>query len=285
MLQETTQSDPVGGATLDVKQFQAIKKKLYDVAGITLADHKRQMVENRIARRIKQLSLSSYSAYVSYLESEHHADEVVHLVNALTTNVTHFFREEHHFDHLREKIGVLLSEVAPKIRIWSAGCSVGAEPYSAGIAAYDMMKQLKVRADLRILATDIDTMALARGRKGEYPKRIIKGLNSVLLKTHFSEIESGDEKGYRVKEHLRQLVAFNYLNFNTRCWPMSGPFDFIFCRNALIYFDRPKQQEYVEKMLRVLKPGGFLYLGHSEHAVMEGRGYKICGQTIYQKPL
>lgn len=269
--------------TLSTKHFKAIKTLLYDVSGIKLADHKRQMVENRIIKRVKELSLSSYDDYLNVLGDGKNKDEIIHLINALTTNVTNFFRESHHFDHLSEQTALLLKNRAAKIRMWSAGCSIGAEPYTAAITFYDTMKKVGQRSNIRILATDIDTMALARARKGEFHERIIKGLSRNHLLDHFTSREEGGEKIYKIKEHIRNLVAYNHLNFNEPAWPMSGPFDFIFCRNALIYFDRDKQDEYVSKMINLLKPGGFLYLGHSEHSVMEGRGFKICGQTIYQK--
>lgn len=268
---------------LSTEHFRAIKSLLYDTAGIKLADHKRQMVENRIAKRIAQLSLNSFGDYVDYLGSKGNRDEIVHLVNALTTNVTHFFRENHHFDHLKMQIETLLQNKAYKIRIWSAGCSIGAEPYSAAISTYETMRKAGRNCDARILATDIDTLALARARKGQFHEKIIKGLSRSHLLENFDVRNDGDEKIFKIKDHVRKMVSYNYLNFNDRAWPMKGPFDFIFCRNALIYFDREKQDEYVGKMVHLLKPNGFLYLGHSEHSVMEGKGFKICGQTIYQK--
>ncbi len=269
---------------LEVKHFKAIKEVLYDVAGISLSDHKRQMVENRISKRITALSMGSFAEYINYLNGGQKQEELIHLVNALTTNVTNFFRENHHFEHLQGEIKGILGEAAPTIRIWSAGCSIGAEPYTIAITAQDACKEAKKNGNIRILATDIDTMALARGRKGEYRENILKGLSSHHLNAYFSKHHDEDDASYIVNDNIRKMVAFNHLNLNEPVWPMSGPFDFIFCRNLLIYFDREKQIEYVTKMMRLLKPSGFLYLGHSEHGVMENQGYKICGQTIYQKP-
>lgn len=269
--------------SLTSQHFEAITRILYENAGITMAQRKRRMVENRIAKRVQELALPSFSDYLSFLESKQNKSEIVHLVNALTTNVTHFFREEHHFQHLSAQVGHLLQNRATKIRIWSAGCSIGAEPYSAAITLLETMKKYKQRSNIRILATDIDTMALARARKGDFHEKIIKGLPRSHLLSYFNPRQQDNETIYTVNKDVRNLVAYNYLNFNTRQWPMSGPFDFIFCRNALIYFKRDKQNEYVSKMSNLLKPGGFLYLGHSEHSVMEGRDFKICGQTIYQK--
>ena len=266
------------------EHFDYIRSYLYDVAGITLADRKKQMVENRINKRIKELSLSGFDQYVSRLRNDSTQEEMVNLVNALTTNVTHFFRENHHFDHFRGYMaGLLQARDGRRIRVWSAACSIGAEPYSMAMVLYDVMQELKLRADARILATDIDTLALARARMGAYHDKTLKGMTPSVLKKHFMLSEEDGEDVYTIKPYLRQMVAYNYLNFNTASWPMSRQFDAIFCRNVLIYFDRAKQQEYIGKMLSYLKPGGFLYLGHSEHAVMENKGYKVCGQTIYQK--
>ncbi len=266
------------------EHFDYIRSYLYDVAGITLADRKKQMVENRINKRIKELSLSGFDQYVSRLRNDSTQEEMVNLVNALTTNVTHFFRENHHFDHFRGYMADLLqARDGRRIRVWSAACSIGAEPYSMAMVLYDVMQELKLRADARILATDIDTLALARARMGAYHDKTLKGMTPSVLKKHFMLSEEDGEDVYTIKPYLRQMVAYNYLNFNTASWPMSRQFDAIFCRNVLIYFDRAKQQEYIGKMLSYLKSGGFLYLGHSEHAVMENKGYKVCGQTIYQK--
>ncbi len=269
--------------SLSEAHFTAIRDTLYVAAGITLAAHKRQMVENRIAKRLKDLNLPSFDAYIAYVQDPHHQDEMVQLINALTTNVTHFFREAHHFEHLRGTLTHLLDGVNPKIRLWSAGCSIGAEPYSAAMVIQEVQAAKGKRGDIRILATDIDTVALARARAGAYPERIAKGLTPKHIERHFTKTHDGQEPVYTVKDNLRRLVAFNHFNLNDAQWPMQGPFDVIFCRNVLIYFKRDKQREYVTKLLQRLRVGGFLYLGHSEHAVVEGMNLLTLGQTIYQK--
>lgn len=268
---------------LSTKHFQAIKTVLYDSAGIRLADHKRLMVENRIAKRLRDLSLTSYADYIDYLQSSGKEDELVHLVNVLTTNVTHFFREGHHFEHMSATLEGWVKQGAGRIRVWSAGCSLGAEPYSAALTILKVKEKTKRNINARILATDIDTLTLARARKAEFKEGNLKGLSKVQLDHAFQKAEKEGAAMYKLKDTIRSMVAFNYLNLNTQKWPMSGPFDFIFCRNVLIYFDRTKQNEIVSRLLSYLRPGGFFYLGHSEHAVMEGRGLKSCGKTIYQK--
>lgn len=268
---------------LEQRQFKEIQSLLYEASGITIADHKQQMVQNRIAKRFKALELRSSSDYLSYIKQGKNPDEIVNLINALTTNVTYFYREKHHFEHLVKHIDALIKAGQRKIRIWSAGCSIGAEPYSAAILIYECILKKGISADIKILATDIDTAALNTGRQGFYSEKTIKGLSKARLLEHFTREHKDDENGYRIKGHIRRLVFFNHLNMNLAKWPMKGPFDFIFCRNLLIYFDRPKQSEFVGKMKVCLAPGGYLYLGHSEHAASEGMGLKAQSQTIYQK--
>lgn len=274
----------VEGDTLEIKHFETIRSMLFDTSGITLADHKRQMVENRINKRIKELNIPSFDQYISLLQSNDQKDEIMHLVNSLTTNVTHFFRESHHFDHLKGATEILLNRGERKLRYWSAGCSIGAEPYSIAISLFEILNKTKTSADAKILGTDIDTIALAKARNGEFHERFMKGMEQKRLQNFFGKDVRNDEKFYTVKPFIRNYVAYNYLNLNDMKWPMSGPFDFIFCRNVLIYFNRPEQKRYVDKMIELLRPGGFLYLGHSEHSVSEGYNLKLCGQTVYQKP-
>ena len=269
--------------SLSLDHFRIIKSLLYDASGITLADHKRQMVFNRINKRIKDLDINSFEAYIDFLHDKENSEEMVHLVNALTTNVTHFFREKHHFEHMADQLRTSIKSGHEKIRIWSAACSIGAEPYSAALIVQDIINEVKRTCDIRILATDIDTLALEHGRKGVYAKRTSKGLPDRHLKTYFESESRENERFFKVKPSIRNRVSFNYMNFNDAKWPMSGPFDFIFCRNVLIYFDQQKKDEYVSKMLNLLRPGGFFYLGHSENAVMASKNFKICGPTIYQK--
>lgn len=274
------------GALLDERQFNLIKDMLYQEAGITLAPHKRQMVQNRIARRLKDLPGETLESYLARMSSGNFADEILNLVNALTTNVTYFFREGHHFDHLAMQAVAKIKCGQRAVRIWSAGCSIGAEPYSAAIALYEACKKANMSGDIKILATDIDTIALKQAREGCYVKRNIKGLTPRQLDTHFKkELVAGseDDAVYTVAPHIRRMVSYNHLNLNVPQWPMSKAFDFIFCRNVLIYFDRIKQQDYVRRMSEYMAPDGFLYLGHSEHAAISGLPLEAKGQTTYQK--
>jgi len=268
---------------LSDKHFGIIKQYLHDAAGIHLPDGKINMVHNRIAKRKKQLSLLTFDDYIDYLKKNGSKGEIINLVNALTTNVTHFFREGHHFEHLGQQIKALADQGQKKVVIWSAGCSIGAEPYSMSITAEEARKA-GANCEVRILATDIDTIALARARKGEYNEGASKGLTRHHIGKYFTEQEGpGGALTVKAKDSIRKKIAFNYLNLNDNPWPMKGPFDFIFCRNVLIYFSSDKQREFVDKMTRLLRPGGFLYLGHSEYFISDSKDYKALGQTIFQK--
>lgn len=269
---------------LTPKNFEVIKAFLYDTAGIHLAEGKMNMVQNRIAKRKGQLGLVSFDEYIEYFQRKENGDELTHLVNALTTNVTRFFREEHHFDFMKKELKQMLQSGQRRIRIWSAACSIGAEPYSMAIAALEAKRETGQEADIKILATDIDTVALKHARKGEYEEKSIKGLSRPRLSTFFTKREvNHQQKNYQVTKDVRNLVSFNYLNFNDNPWPMTGPFDFIFCRNALIYFDSVKQNEYVGRMTGILGTGKYLCLGHSEYFLSDSREYEALGNTIFRK--
>jgi len=276
------EKDALQGSLSD-KHFKEIQSVLYDIAGIQLKENKINMVHNRIYKRMKTLSLEDFDEYLGFLDKGNNTDEIVHLVNALTTNVTHFFREKHHFDHIGKTIKERLQKGERKFRIWSGGCSIGPEPYSTAITIKNVQAQTKSLMDVKILGTDIDTLALARARAGIYADNGLRGLDEDAKRKYFDKITDPQE-GYQVKPAIRDLVFYNYLNLNQKQWPMRGPFDFIFCRNVLIYFDKDKQQEYVTKMINLLKPDGFLYLGHSEHFVGDALRLKALGNTIYQKP-
>lgn len=282
MTGETFNNDHNNHGEFTDKHFKLIKNMLYDSAGITLADRKKNMVYNRIVKRLKKIKLSTFDEYIDYLNNNRD-QEISDLVNALTTNVTHFFREEHHFDHLKKETTRLINDGQKKIRIWSAGCSIGAEPYSMAITMQAMMEEEKTKADIKILATDIDTTALEYAKKRKYQEKNIKGLTKAHLSKYFQSSKVDNETVYKLKDNIRNMVSFNYLNLNEEPWPMRGPFDFIFCRNVFIYFDRDKQQQYVANMTKLLKTGGYLCLGHSEHFASDDQNYKTCGQTTYQK--
>jgi len=275
-------SDPVE-IPLSEAEFIRVKKRVYTIAGISLSDAKRTLVISRLTKLVKAHGMQSFSDYLDFLD--HRRDELLDqdFVNALTTNLTRFFREDHHFDHLADHVAQLMARRPrinangrPRLRIWSAGCSTGQEPYTIALHLLSKFPELK-RWDFRILATDIDTSVLARAASGSYPETELSGLSrerAALLK------RSGDGT-VRVPPEARDRISFKLLNLMGD-WPVKGPFDAIFCRNVVIYFDKPTQARTFTRLGEVLAPDGYLYVGHSENAAYADSPFKLVGKTIYQ---
>ena len=244
-----------------------------------LAENKRRMVSARLNRRLRALGLESFEAYLDLLDGPDGADEAEEFANAVTTNLTAFFRERHHFDHLRDQV------LAPRLRagrtafrIWSAGCSSGEEPYSILLAAR-AAGALPPRGDLRLAASDIDTRMLARARAGRYREDQVADLPPEL---RAGALLRDGETGVRVSDALRAAVDFRRVNLHER-WPFSGPFDAIFCRNVLIYFDADAKAALIQRFVDALREDGALYLGHSE-SLLGGHPELISeGRTIYRR--
>ncbi|WP_293266789.1 protein-glutamate O-methyltransferase CheR [Neptunomonas sp.] len=262
------------------EDFEIIRSKLYVHSGISLSDYKKDMVYNRLVRRIRALSLSGFNAYFSYLEK--HAEEFSLFVNALTTNLTAFFRESHHFEFLKN---IVVPNVGAngsrRIRVWSAGCSMGEEPYS--LAMTFNMSDINLREwDIKILATDIDSDVLNIAQAGMYGTDRIDAMSQV-FKTRFFRKGRGQFTGMvKISDQLRDMVTFKELNL-MHTWPMKGPLDVIFCRNVMIYFDKETQTELLNRMADLLAPGGYLFVGHSESPFRLTDRFTLIGNTIYQK--
>jgi chemotaxis protein methyltransferase CheR len=264
--------------SLTDREFSRIKSRVYQVAGISLSDAKRTLVISRLSKIVRSLELTSFDAYIDYLERGGSATDGQDFVNALTTNLTRFYREDHHFAHLRSYVASLIAEQprGSRLRIWSAGCSTGQEPYTIGMDLLTAFPELK-RWDLKILATDIDTAVIAKAALGVYPESELAGLSAERMRP-FTKSSDGT---VRVPEAVRQMVSFKPLNL-IGPWPMKGPFDAIFCRNVAIYFDKPTQGEVFGRFSKMLAPQGFLYIGHSENLGSGGDGFRLVGKTIYQ---
>jgi len=268
-----------GEISLSDREFSRVKARVYQVAGISLSEAKRTLVVSRLSKIVRSLGLPSFDAYLDYLERGGTAEDGQNFVNALTTNLTRFYREDHHFEHLRSYAGTLLSERprASRLRIWSAGCSTGQEPYTIAMDLLSVHPELK-RWDFRILATDIDTAVIAKAAKGIYPESELNGLSGERQRL----FERPGDGTIRIPAEARELISFKPLNLISAPWPMKGPFDAIFCRNVAIYFDKPTQGEVFGRLGRMLAPEGFLYIGHSENLGSGGEGFRLVGKTIYQ---
>jgi chemotaxis protein methyltransferase CheR len=269
--------------TLSDREFERIKARAYRVAGISLSDAKRTLVVSRLYKLVRRLDLPSFDAYVDRLEQAGSAEDAQDFVNALTTNLTRFYREEHHFEHLKQHVATLLDSRPRRgtagrgrLRIWSAGCSTGQEPYTIAMTLLRAFPELK-RWDFRILATDIDTSVIARAALGVYPAADLAGLSA----ERAEQFERLGKDTVRVPLAVRERVAFLPLNLMDP-WPMKGPVDAIFCRNVTIYFDKPTQAALFTRFATMLAPGGFLYIGHSENMPAASSGYRLVGKTIYQ---
>jgi chemotaxis protein methyltransferase CheR len=265
---------------LGEREFERIRERLYDVAGISLSDAKRTLVIARLSKVIRGLKLPSFDAYLEYLETQGTANDAQEFVNALTTNLTRFWREEHHFTHLIHYVGDLVktrtSVSEKRLRIWSAGCSTGQEPYTIALSLLAAYPELK-RWDFKILATDIDTSVIAKAATATYPEGELNGLSPERARL----FERTGDGRIRIPKPVAEIVSFKQLNLMAS-WPMKGPFDAIFCRNVAIYFDKPTQGEVFSRLGAILAPGGFLYIGHSENLGSGSAGFRLVGKTIYQ---
>ncbi len=264
--------------------FSFIRRLAKERTGIELGDHKKEMIYSRIVRRIRALQLSSFNEYCNFLQ-DNAETELTPFMNAITTNLTAFFREPHHFEFL-SRTGLpeikKRNAASRRIRIWSAGCSTGEEPYSI---AMTLQQNLGTeRWDALVLATDLDTNVLNHGRTGIYAQDRVAGLDAELVRKNFllSRGEREEENRYQVKEPLRNLIRFNQLNLLEE-WPMRGPFDIIFCRNVVIYFSKDTQKVLFDRYADILAPGGYLFIGHSESLHGVSRRFEPIGRTIYRR--
>nr|WP_040395159.1 protein-glutamate O-methyltransferase CheR [Catenovulum agarivorans] len=261
--------------------FNYIKQQLYIHAGIVLGEHKKEMVYSRLSRRIRHLQLTNFKQYCDYLKA-HSEHELSAFVNALTTNLTSFFRENHHFEFLKQLAQTQWQQdknMKRKIRIWSAGCSTGEEPYSI---AMTLTESLNLKQwDCKILATDLDSNVLATAKNAQYDRRRLESSQLPLGLKYFTAAE--DATVVTLKNTVRQLVHIKRLNLLQPQWPMKGLFDVIFCRNVVIYFDLATKNQLIRRYAQYLKPNGYLFMGHSETMSRDITEFKSLGQTIYQK--
>jgi chemotaxis protein methyltransferase CheR len=265
--------------------FRSLAKLAYEQAGIVLSDSKRNLVYGRLSRRLRALGMSSFRQYREYLANDGGRKEVVNFINSISTNLTKFFRESHHFDHLRTEVAVPFGQAlrgmrGRRLRIWSAGCSSGEEAYTIAVVLKREIPDI-ARHDVRILATDIDTNILAKAALGEYPQEALEAVPKG-YRGFFQSMDGGDGEGptVTVSDDIRSLITFRQLNL-IGPWPFSGLFDVIFCRNVMIYFDGPTKEKLIGRFTAQIKPGGWLCIGHSESIHGSHPGLKLFGRTIY----
>jgi len=265
------------------KEFKFISQLVGERTGIVLSDAKRQMVYGRLSRRLRQLKLTKFSDYCDILTSGHE-DELIEFTNAITTNLTAFFRENHHFEHLKDTVlpALIKKNAATKrLRIWSAGCSSGEEPYSIAMCVREMLPKSS-GWDVKILATDLDSNMVQRGKDGVYTTERVEGLTAARMKKWVKRGKGENSDKVRMSDDLREIITFKELNL-MEGWPMKGPFDFMFCRNVVIYFNKETQRQLFDRYADLLTDGAHLYIGHSESLNKVTDRFDLLGKTIYQK--
>ncbi|MDQ9170878.1 CheR family methyltransferase [Oxalobacteraceae bacterium R-40] len=259
-----------------LQDFNRVRKMIYDRAGISLAEGKQQMVYSRLARRLRAVGMRSFTDYLNRLEGSREDDEWEAFVNALTTNLTSFFREEHHFpalaQHVKGRNGPL--------EIWCSAASTGEEPYSIAMTVCEAFNTLT--PPVSIVATDIDTNVLTTAERGVYSLDKLERLSQERLRRFFLKGKGRHAGMAKVRPELQRLITFKQLNLLSAHWPISGPFDAIFCRNVMIYFDKPTQAKILSRFVPLIKPDGLLFAGHSENFLYLSDALKLRGKTIYE---
>jgi chemotaxis protein methyltransferase CheR len=258
------------------RDFEEVRKMIYDHAGIALSEAKEDMVYSRLARRLRATGIKSFRDYLDFLKAGHESEWEA-FVNSLTTNLTDFFRENHHFDILKE---FLRSRQGRPVVLWSAASSTGEEPYSMAMTAVETFGGFN--APVKILASDLDTNVLKKCQEGVYSVDRLKKLSAERQQRFFLK-GTGDRDGLaKIRPELRAMVEFFQLNLLSPTWPIRQSLDAIFCRNVMIYFDKPTQHRILTKMKPLLKPEGLLFMGHSEALYHASELFRLRGQTVYE---
>lgn len=268
-------------SSLTDREFIGLRDLIHNVTGIALADGKRDMISRRLSRRVKALGLASFQAYYEYVRSGDPA-EIENLTNAITTNLTYFFREAHHFEHLEKVVlPAICAGQSKRLRIWSAGCSSGEEPYSIAIGLRESIPDIE-DWDVKILATDLDSEMLTRCTRGIYSRDQVRKVPLARLNRWFMKGTGVNSGHVRVKPELQSLIRFGQLNLISD-WPVRGEFDVIFCRNVMIYFDKPTQAKLVDRFTNRLREEGHLFVGHSESLLNVTDRLELLKNTVYRK--
>jgi chemotaxis protein methyltransferase CheR len=271
-----------GGKEFDFTRadFERVRGLIYQRAGISLADSKQEMVYSRLARRLRANGIASFASYLDALEAGRMPAEWESFTNALTTNLTSFFREAHHFPLLAEHVLKARTRHGGPLTIWCSASSTGEEPYSIAMTVCEAFDTLT--PPVQIVATDIDTNVLATAGAGVYPIERVDKMEQARLRRFFMKGKGAQEGLVRVRPELRQLITFRQLNLLADGWDVKGPFDAIFCRNVMIYFDKATQRKILARFVPLMKPDALLFAGHSENFLYVSDALRLRGKTVYE---
>lgn len=268
-------------SNLDPRTLERIRELVYNRSGIKLDNSKESLIRSRIGKRMRMLGLSSHKEYLETVIKDNNEEEIVHLLDAISTNVTSFFRGIDHFNFLSSLMKEWTSDGQRKFRIWSAACSSGEEPYSMAMTILDTAS---TSIDIKILATDISTKVLQKAQDGIYEPEKVETIPKE-LKEKYLEKKIGESRNviYQIKRVLKDIIIFRRLNLSEIPFPMHGPLDVVFCRNVMIYFDSNTRQRLIKEIYRLLKPKGYLFVGHAESLIGSNSGFKVTRPSVYIK--
>lgn len=266
---------------MEKRIYDKLKSIVYEKAGIELGDKKQSLVAARVSKRLRELQLPDYQDYLSYLKKDVSGEELVRFIDVISTNVTSFFRETAHFDHLKEMMNLWLSQGERHFRFWSAACSSGEEPYTIAMVLLECCAGYKT--DIRILATDISTRVLQKAQEGIYSEEKVKGVPEHLLERYFDIVHVNGKINYCAGKEMREMILFRRLNLSVVPFPMHGPMDAVFCRNVMIYFDNRIRRNLLCEIERLLKSDGILFVGHAESLAGQLCNLNAVKPSIYLK--
>jgi chemotaxis protein methyltransferase CheR len=278
---DTIEQDAGAAAGMTAVELAAYQRLLFDQTGIVLQDNKQALVEARVSQRLRALQMNSFGQYLELLRRDRSGDELTQLIDAVSTNITHFYREDDHFTFLADAVDGWLKTGVNRLRVWSAACSTGEEPYSIAMTLDAVTGRRRI--DTRILATDISTRVLAEAKAARYPEVRLGTVPDARRRSCFTRVQVGDAVLFEVKPELQEMVMFRRLNFKAMPYPIRGTFDVIFCRNAMIYFDRPQRERMIGEFARLLNPGGYLLVGHSETLIGMSGSFRVIRPSIYER--
>ncbi|MFN8138446.1 MAG: protein-glutamate O-methyltransferase CheR [Fimbriimonadales bacterium] len=269
----------MGSGEITPAEFARLAKFLYEKSGINLQSGKENLVKSRLSKKLREHSLANYDEYLDMVERDKTGAMLSSMMDALSTNKTSFFREPEHFTFFEQ---VLLANNPNSLKVWSAGCSSGEEPYTLSMILNEKLGKTRA-SGAKILATDLSTRVLAKASSGEYLEHEMEGIPPAMRTKYFSRVSGERSYFYRANQDLKQIISFARLNLMGD-WPMKGPFDAIFCRNVMIYFDKPTKEKLVQRYFSLLRSGGYLFIGHSESLSGLGTEFKYVQPALYEKP-